>query len=189
MRLRLKIMVLAAVFLAARPAAAEQVSTQISVNVREAVSITILEYMDFGVVSYADGASGLIRLGGDDVVSVSGTGYLASGTPKGAELAVSATLGQDVAISCETGAVMEEAGGNQIVIQNAEVSPGTPAAFGSGTDCAGLESSPAVYTMGSGDDTLYVGAEIDGTTPPATAGTYSTATGSGHALSIRVVYN
>ncbi len=175
--------------ISAQDALADTQTTQVSVTMQESVSLTLNNDMSFGTVEYSASANGSIQLATDGSVSTTGSGYTASGSPQAASIAISATAGQDVAISCETSATMEESGGAQLTVENTEVSTGSTTSFGNGTECAGLGSSPEIYTMGSDDDNVYVGGEIDGTTPPSTAGSYSTSTGAGDSLQVQVVYN
>ncbi len=151
-----------------------------TVDFTEAAAVTVVNGLDWGSISFSGTADGNITLDVDGSVTA-GSGYDASGSPLAGELTIDSAA--DVDVSCEQTATLSD-GTNTMPVQNAQVSVGDTT---SATACAGIGTTPVGYAIGDGDDNIYVGAEIDGSTPPAAAGTYDTDSAGGAPLTVEVV--
>jgi len=166
-----------------------------SITTRSALSITKNSDMDFGQVDYTGAHSGTITLGTDGSIAATGTGLTTSGgSPTAGDLSVTGDGASLINITCETSGILEAAGGDQLTLQNTEISVNTGGAgttFGLGTACAGIGSGAVAADLSANPTTeVLIGGEIDATGVGAIAesGAYSTTTGGGNPVTVDVVY-
>ena len=171
-------------------AQATDVDVDASITTRAAISLTKNTDMAFGNVDYAATHGGSIQLGTDGSVGLSGaTGLtLSGGTTTAGDIDVSGDGASVVEISCETGGVLAETGGNTLTLSAVEYTTGAGTTPGGATACAGLGTTPSTVDLSS---TVLMGGTIDVTgNAIAASGTYTTTdTGNGgDPVTLRVVY-
>lgn len=160
-----------------------------TVDLIEALTLTGAVDMDFGSIEFTGSANGNVTLGTNGTVAGT-SGYTSSaGTGTAGSVVINGTTGEGVDISCEASGTLSD-GTNTMPMNATEVVVETGVASGSGTACAGLGTSPLTHTIAgvTAQDTVLVGATIDGSTTPAAGGTYNTSNASGDPVTVRVTY-
>ena len=176
--------IISAILAAGTSAYAVEQDIGASVQFRQALALSNVQDMEYGIIEYtATAAANNIDLGSDGSLTMSDSAeYSAGSTGTAGALTISGTTGQTVEISCETtGAVSD--GTNSLALTNTVFSMG-----GSDTNCAGLGTSPLAHVL-TGSDNLTMGArlEVSGS-GIAAPGVYNTSNAGGDAITVRVVY-
>lgn len=145
--------------------------------------------MDFGLIEVAGTGNSRAELGTDGSViytaQFSGTG---TGVP--GSTVISGTTGLIVEIGCTKTGSLEEAGGDSILLRDVGVTMGNgnETSFAGLNSCRGLNKVEITHTLTgvSTQDTLKIGGALRGSIN--TYNTYSSATGGGTPVTIRVLY-
>lgn len=148
--------------------------------------------MQFGNVTYgaAPSAGDTTTLSTDGGISYAGTFTGGGGTIAAGDVAISASPGQRMDVSCnDTGMLAQDAGPGRIAINDVRVA-NESAAAGGGSACAGIGTVVLSFTLTpSSDDQIKIGGRIDGATQVAfAAGDYSTTNAGGSNILIDVIY-
>jgi hypothetical protein len=162
-----------------------------SINAKTALALTKNADMNFGIVEFVATHSGTIRLGTNGTIDLTlPVGITMDGTPAAGDVDISASDGSsNVEISCDTGGTLAEPGADTLTLSATEISMDVGDAGGAADDvCAGVGVSPFVHTL-DGTDKILVGGSIvvDGNDIGASAA-YSTTTGAGVGMTLRVLY-
>lgn len=159
-----------------------------TVTFQPAITLTNGQAIDFGTVEFTGVPVDTVTVATDDSVSYGGATLTGTGVGVAGEVTITGAA-VAVDISCDdTGATVSD-GVNSLTLQAAEFVLGSAngVAAGSGNACAGLGTSPVAYTIGSSDDVILFGAQIDTATGTVAAGTYTSAL-SGNYIQVRAVY-
>ncbi|MDD9911806.1 MAG: hypothetical protein OXR68_07460 [Alphaproteobacteria bacterium] len=158
---------------------------------RQAISLTKNADVDFttgaGVIEFTGtpGASDLVSLGTDGNIAVGGTAFTAPSTGTAGDVDITGDGSSNVEVSCTDTATISD-GTNNLTV-NMEIAMDTGVAYGSGTDCAGLGTTPLTHTL-DGTDKILVGGQIVGNSGTVTSAVYNTTNSGGSAATVRVVY-
>lgn len=137
--------------------------------------------------SATPGATDTVRLATDDSIVYAGV-FDGPTTGQAGEVTITSDDESIVYISCDDQADMRNAGGDSVLV-NMQFKMNTGGNWAAGTDCTGVADTSVPYTLNNAAtaDTVLLGGEIIGNST-ITSDAYSTATGSGVAALLRVVY-
>lgn len=157
---------------------------------RAALTTTLNNDIDFssaGVIEFSGtpGIGDTVQLGTDGNIAYGGSAFSGPATGQVGDFSVNGDGASPVEISCTTTATLEN-GGQTVTMDSIETAFNTGAAFGGGYSCAGLGTTPDVQTLG-GSDNILVGGQLVGN-GAITDGVYSTTTGTGVPITVRVLY-
>ena len=181
----------AAIFVPASLVTATSTNIQAKARFLAAIQLTPSD-MQFGNVTFgaAPGAGDTATLSTDGSISYVGTFTGGGGTVAAGNVAISATPGQTMDVSCNaTGVLAQDAGPGRITINDVRVA-NESAAAGGGSTCAGIGTVVLSFTLASSsDDQIKVGGRIDGATQVAfAAGDYATTNAGGSNILVDVIY-
>lgn len=181
----------AALFVPAGIVTATTVNLQAQAKFLAAIQLTPSD-MQFGNVTFgaAPGAGDAATLSTGGGISYVGTFTGGGGTIAAGDVAISATPGQTMDVSCNDTAVLaQDSGPGRITINQVRVA-NESAAAGGGAACAGVGTVVLSFTLTpSSDDQVKVGGRIDGATQVAfAAGDYSTTNSGGSNILVDVIY-
>jgi len=163
-----------------------------SVQMRAAITLSKTKDMDFGIIDYNPSHSGLIQLATNDTVTLSGASglVLGGGTPAAGDITIGGDGQSIVEISCETSGTLSDGTANNLNLQSIEYAIDTGVAFGAGTACAGLGTSPFLVDLVSNPaPRILLGGEIDVSGDAiAVSSLYSTTNAGGDPVTVQVVY-
>lgn len=188
-----KFMMLATVAAIALPAAvvsAAQTNIQVDAVFRTAIELDNAVAMDFGTIDLLDTVftGGYAEMDPEGNISYDLSVFDGSSTGTAGSVDITAgDAGENVNIFCSSTAEMQDGSGNGIGIDNIVVVAGD--VTGSSAACDDMVTPGFVYEIGSGTDTIWLGARINGDLTVGTfgAGTYSTGTG-GTDIEVTVAY-
>ncbi len=157
---------------------------------RAALTTTLNNDIDFssnGVIEFAGTPAGtdLVEMGSDGNITYQGVAFSGPATGQVGDFSMNGDGSSVVEISCEATATLENSA-QTVTMDQVQFAVNTGAAFGAGTACAGLGSSPGSHTL-TGTDNVLVGGRLVGN-GAITDGVYSTTTGGGDPATFRVLY-
>lgn len=164
-----------------------------AVKMRQVISATKGQDLNFGQVDYEPSHSGAIQLGTDGNIQLgSGTFGISlnGGTPTAGDITLSGDGQSTIEISCENNGVLTAGGANTLNLQNVEFAVDAGQAFGSGTQCAGLAAPAAAIDLASNNTPkILIGGALNVASNAITSSnTYSTTNAGGDPVTMRVVY-
>jgi hypothetical protein len=175
------------------PAEAIDVDIGATLQARAALAVNSRSDMDFGRVDFAGTHHGYVQLGSDGTIelSESSSGLTLDGTTAAGEVRLSGDALSVIQISCETSGTLGDGEGNVLTLMNVEYAVGTGVAFGSGTSCAGLGTSPTLVNLAdTPNPRILFGGELDLSDSAITeSGSYDAAPAmGGSGYSVRIIY-
>ena len=157
-----------------------------------AVNATKNADMDFASLDYSAGHVGVVELGPDANIQLTGggSGLVSSGAPVAGEIAITDSTNM-IDVSCETGGVLSD-GTRAITLQNVKWDQSNAVDYTTAANtCAGLATVVTIDASVTNNPSIYIGAELDVTVNSlngSSSGTaYDTATGTGDPVTFRVV--
>jgi hypothetical protein len=186
----------AATMLASTGLFAADQNVQVDAQFRPAIVLALNSSVDLTpgatFIDYAGtpGGSDLVNIGTDGNITVGGTVFTAPAAGTVGSVTITGDGSSAVNISCNTAALLRNAGGNGVTFNTTQISMNTGDPFGSSDDpCGGLGTSPLAHTL-DGTDVVLIGGRIDaGVGGTIVSGTvYSTTIGTGSPIILRVVY-
>lgn len=148
--------------------------------------------MDFDEIEYTGGATGQIRMGTNGNISYLGS-FSGNGIGTAGQFLVTSSfgVGLNVSVACDTSATLTNGSGNAVTLNNIEfvLGSGNRTSFGNGRACQGtaLPILPLVITGGTATRTVYIGGQLNISSPIASAGGYSTANSGGSPITFIVL--
>lgn len=164
-----------------------------AVTMRQVISATKGQDLNFGQVGYEASHGGEIQLGTDGNIQLSGGTFgidLNGGAPTAGDITLSGDGQSTIEISCENSGVLAAGGSNTLNLQNVELAVDSGQAFGSGTQCTGLASPITAIDLASNNaPTILIGGALNVASNAITStNTYSTANAGGDPVIMRIVY-
>ena len=181
--LKKKIIAFLAPFIMTVPVLAEQADVDVDVSLRQAITISNVTDLEFGTLEYdTSDNGGTISMSTSGTINVGSTGYVASGSSGAASLDIAANSGENIIVTCSSGATLARLGSPSSTLSISTVSY----KFGS-TDynCDGNGD----LMVSSGTDSLSIGVQLvvpNGVS--AEDGDYSTSNSGGSPITFTVTY-
>lgn len=164
-----------------------------SVTFKKALSASVGNDMDFGIITYELNHGGTVTLGTNGAVQLENGSNglsLSGGAPHAADVTLSGDDQSTVEVSCETTGTLKNGNSDSLALKNIEIAIETGLAPGNGLACSGLNVTTASIDLGSTPSPkIYLGGAVDvANNAIQNGGAYSTVQAGADPITIRVVY-
>lgn len=157
-----------------------------TLDAKQAISLSNVVAMDFGIVEFSAVHGGVIQLATNGAITLAGgfAGLVLSGATAAGSVDIASDNTSAMQISCDTGGILDS-GTDTINLTATEMAIGAGVAFGAGTACAGVGVNPMLV---ANQASVRIGGSIDVTGNALSQGVFSTATGTGTPVTVDVLY-